>query len=224
MIEGVDSGRTAGVAAGGKAPAAGAQARPAASFQAVMSEASAAEERMETVRRKVRPPRGERWEAVPGRSDYADVVSGPRNGYYVNLQDGPRQGQVFHMVRKDGRELHIYGEGRDRQVIEVARSVGGDRPVRDPDKVRPREGETFEPVAGHRDYRRIEGGERDDLFVNTSGNERTGRTFRIDERDGGRFHVYGSGPNALEIRVGWRRERETGGGQPPAGDRSIVQP
>ena len=216
MIEGVNSPQ--GVSGAGQSTPVRARAG-GPGFAAAMSAAtraeegaSAAEQRIEEVRRKVRPPRGERWEPVAGRSDYADVVSGPRNGYFVNLQDGPRQGEVFHRVRKDGRELHIYGEGRDRTVIEVKRQ--DTKP--DPDDVKPREGEAFEAVRGHRDYQRIEGGDRDDLFINLSGNERTGRAFSIEERDGQRFHVYGSGDNKLEIRVGWRddaRDRDDGRAQ-----------
>ncbi|MEX2196728.1 MAG: hypothetical protein WD844_15715 [Thermoleophilaceae bacterium] len=214
MIEGVNASRGATGADTGRA-AAGAAPGSVPDFGAVMSAASAAEERMERVRREVRPPRGERWEVVPGRADYADVVSGPRNGHFVNLQEGPRQGEVFHRIRNDGREFHVYGEGRDRKTIEVKPRD------RDPADVRPREGETFEAVQGHRDYKQIDGGDRDDLFINTSGNDRTGRAFSIDERDGQRFHVYGTGENALEIRVGWRddaQKREDGDAQERADD------
>lgn len=191
--------------------------RAAGGFAAVLSDASeATSDRFERLRRELRAPRGERWEAVPGHSDYADIVSGPRNGWFINLSDGPRRGELFHRIRRDGREFHVYGEGRDRQVVEVKRRDVETRP--DPERVRPRDGETFEAVPGHRDYQRIEGGERDDLFINLSGNERTGRAFEIVERDGNRFHVYGEGDNRVEIRVGWRRRREetpaTGGGDP----------
>lgn len=178
--------------------AAGEPRRPTASgdFAAVLSDATA--DRFDRLRRELRPPKGERWEAVPGRSDYADVISGPRNGSFINLGDGPRRGEVFQRIRKDGREYHVYGEGRDRQVIEVKRRGP------DPERVRPREGETFADVTGHRDYRRIEGGDRDSRYINVSGNERTGRDFEIVERSGRRYHVYGEGDRKLEIRVGLR--------------------
>lgn len=210
MIEGVGTPQGATRADAGRPG--GSPPRAGASFAAAMSAATAAEERIERLRRELRPPRGERWEPVPGTSSYADIVSGPRNGWFINLQEGPRQGELFHRIRKDGREFHVYGEGADRKVIEVRRRE--EKP--DAAEVRPREGETFERVGRHRDYKRIEGGERDDLFINTSGNERTGRTFEIEERDGQRFHVYGSGDNALEIRVGWRRDA----GSKPERDRS----
>ena len=203
----------------GAATRAGAAARSGqGDFAAVLSDASdATADRFERLQRELRAPRGERWEAVPGHSDYADIVSGPRNGWFINLSDGPRRGELFHRIRKDGRELHVYGEGRNREVVEVERRDVVER--RDPERVRPRDGETFEAVTGHRDYRRIEGGERDDLYINLSGNERTGRAFEIVERDGHRYHVYGEGDNRVEVRVGWRRRREeapatTGGGDP----------
>lgn len=44
-------------------------------------------------------------------------------------------------------------------------------------------------VLGHR-YARVEGGEADGRYVNTSGNSRHGQTFEIVERGGHVFHVY----------------------------------
>lgn len=209
MIEPVQTSPARPVAQGGSAPA-----RAPGNFAAVLSDASdATADRFERLRRELRAPRGERWEAVPGHSDYADIISGPRNGSYINIGDGPRRGEVFQRVRRDERDYHVYGEGRNREVVEVKRSDA--EPRRDPERVRPREGETFEAVTGHRDYQRIEGGARDDLFINLSGNERTGRAFEIVERDGHRYHVYGEGDSTLEIRVGWRRPRNEA---PTAGD------
>jgi hypothetical protein len=190
-------------------------ASSAGNFAAVLSDASdATADRFERLRRELRVPKGERWEAVPGHSDYADIVSGPRNGSYVNLADGPRRGDVFQRILKDGREYHVYGEGHRREVVEVERR-GVEPRRRDPERVRPAEGETFEAVTGHRDYQRIEGGARDDHFINLSGNERTGRAFNIVERDGHRYHVYGEGDDKVEIMVGLRR-RPAAGGDPPA--------
>lgn len=190
-------------------------ARTATNFATAMASATdATADRFGQLQRKLRVPKGEKWEAVPGRSDYADIVSGPRNGFFINIGDGPRRGEVFSRIRKDGREYHVYGEGRSREVVEVKRRDVDTTPK--PGDVKPREGETFEAVTGHRDYRRIEGGDRDDRFINLSGNERTGRAFEIVERDGNRYHVYGAGDNKLEVRVGWRDKRdeeppETGG-------------
>lgn len=44
-------------------------------------------------------------------------------------------------------------------------------------------------VLGHR-YARIEGGEKNGQFVNTSGNARNGQTFEIVKRGGHVYHVY----------------------------------
>ena len=66
------------------------------------------------------PPKGETWGPVKGAQSYADILSGPRNGYYVNLQQGSvREGQVFHIVKRGGKEYHVYGEGDDKVWVEV---------------------------------------------------------------------------------------------------------
>jgi hypothetical protein len=64
-----------------------------------------------------RPAKGETWAPVEGHSGYADILSGSRNGLYVNLSGGPREGQAFQLERRGDQMLHIYGEGKDRQVI-----------------------------------------------------------------------------------------------------------
>jgi hypothetical protein len=69
---------------------------------------------------RLEPPKGETWGPVKGARSYADILSGPRNGYYVNLQQGSvREGQVFHIVKRDGKEFHVYGEGDDKVWVEV---------------------------------------------------------------------------------------------------------
>jgi hypothetical protein len=66
------------------------------------------------------PPKGETWGPVKDKLAYADILSGPRNGYYVNLQQGSvREGQTFHIVKRDGKEFHVYGEGDDKIWVEV---------------------------------------------------------------------------------------------------------
>src|SRR6201991_5190469 len=59
---------------------------------------------------------------VPGQS-YAEILTGPRAGLYLNTSGGARDGEAFVLVKHDGREDHIYGTGDDRKVI----SVGGDK-------------------------------------------------------------------------------------------------
>ena len=64
-----------------------------------------------------RPAKGETWSPVAGHSGYADILSGKRNGMYVNLSGGPRAGESFQLERRGNQELHIYGEGKDREVV-----------------------------------------------------------------------------------------------------------
>jgi hypothetical protein len=59
---------------------------------------------------------GERWELVPGHN-YADILGGPRNGLFVNISGGIRDGMSFQIVKKDGKWFHVYGTGKDRQWI-----------------------------------------------------------------------------------------------------------
>jgi hypothetical protein len=65
-------------------------------------------------------PKGERTQKVPGHS-YAEIISGPRNGMFINNTGGKRDGEAFLIVKRHGREFHIYGTGEDRAVYEVGR-------------------------------------------------------------------------------------------------------
>jgi hypothetical protein len=66
------------------------------------------------------PPKGETWAPVKGHQSYADILSGSRNGYYVNIQQGSsREGDVFHIVKKGGKEFHVYGTGDNQVEVEV---------------------------------------------------------------------------------------------------------
>jgi hypothetical protein len=65
-----------------------------------------------------RPP-NETWAPVPGHGGIVDILSGPRNGYYLNVSGNERNGMVFHMIFRHGQEYHVYGKGKDRQVILV---------------------------------------------------------------------------------------------------------
>jgi hypothetical protein len=65
-------------------------------------------------------PKGERTQAVPGHS-YKEIVSGPRNGMFINNTGNKRDGEAFVIVKRHGREFHIYGSGEDRTVYEVGR-------------------------------------------------------------------------------------------------------
>ena len=52
----------------------------------------------------------------PGRG-YADILTGSRSGLYLNTSGNVRDGEVFSLVKREGREFHIYGTGKDRQII-----------------------------------------------------------------------------------------------------------
>ena len=70
-----------------------------------------------SINRSDEPGKGETWAPVKGHSGYADILSGPRNGMFVNISGGKREGQSFQLERRGDQMLHIYGEGADRQVI-----------------------------------------------------------------------------------------------------------
>jgi hypothetical protein len=67
-----------------------------------------------------RPPSGERWAPVEGHNNYADILEGPRNGLYVNISGGIRDGMAFQIVKKGDKVFHVYGTGKDKQMIQVA--------------------------------------------------------------------------------------------------------
>ena len=61
-------------------------------------------------------PKGERSAPVAGHR-YADITKGPRNGMFLNTSGNKRDGQAFTLVKRDGKEFHIYGTGKDRLVV-----------------------------------------------------------------------------------------------------------
>jgi hypothetical protein len=63
---------------------------------------------------------GETIEPVPGHA-YSEIVSGARSGMYINTTGGARHGEAFVLARRDGVEYHIYGSGKDREVIAVGK-------------------------------------------------------------------------------------------------------
>jgi hypothetical protein len=142
------------------------------------------------------PPKGETWGPVDGHTDYADILSGPRNGFYVSLT-GPRKGQAFEVVHKHGKTFHVYGEGAHKKWVGVPP---------DPADLKPPKGETWNTVDHHSDYKKISGGKRADQFINLSGNARTGEAFKISHHDGKTWHVYGNGH---QVAVGGHRHAQT---------------
>jgi hypothetical protein len=72
-------------------------------------------------------PKGEKIEKVDGHH-YLEIVAGPRNGMFINVSDNARSGQAFVMVKREGREFHVYGTGDDRAVFEVGRKTQAQAP------------------------------------------------------------------------------------------------
>jgi hypothetical protein len=65
-------------------------------------------------------PKGERTQKVEGHN-YVEIVSGARNGMFINNTGTKRDGEAFLIVKRHGREFHVYGSGDDRKVYEVGR-------------------------------------------------------------------------------------------------------
>jgi hypothetical protein len=144
--------------------------------------------------------------------NYAEILTGPRAGMYVNTGGGARDGEAFVLVKHDGHEDHIYGTGKDRQVV----SVGADKSsssaettsntTATTDKTsssssstsKAPANETTKGVPGHA-YADILTGKRSGLYLNTSGNARDGQTFALVKREGREFHIYGTGKDRLVI-------------------------
>ena len=150
----------------------------------------------------------ETTKAVPGQN-YSEILTGPRAGLYLNTGGGARDGEAFVLVKHDGREDHIYGTGVDRKVI----SVGEDKSDSSSDssdsdststKTSTSTGssstdkapasEKTKAVDG-RAYADITSGPRKDLYLNTSGNARDGKTFVLVKKDDREYHIYGTGKN-----------------------------
>ena len=137
----------------------------------------------------------ETTKAVPG-TNYAEILTGPRAGLYLNTGGGARDGEAFVLVKHDnGREDHIYGTGKDRKVVSVGgeksestAKTGGENSTSEKAPA----GETTKQVEG-RAFHDILTGSRKGLYLNTSGNARDGQAFVLVKRDGREYHIYGTG-------------------------------
>jgi hypothetical protein len=67
----------------------------------------------------VNVPKGEQWAPVAGHDNYADILNGKRNGYFVNISGGVRDGMAFQIVKRGDQTFHVYGSGKHKQEIEV---------------------------------------------------------------------------------------------------------
>jgi restriction endonuclease Mrr len=150
--------------------------------------------------------KGEKMEAVKDHK-YAEITAGARAGMFINTSGNVRNGEAFVLVRKNGKEYHIYGSGKDRLVVgfhmpstattpETGGTGGtGTKPADvDTAGLHLRKGETVEPVEGH-GYAEIVSGARNGMFINTSGNKRHGEAFVLAHKHGVEYHIYGSGSN-----------------------------
>ena len=70
-------------------------------------------------------PKGEKSEKVDGHA-YDQVTAGPRDGMFINRSGNKRDGQAFAMVKRDGREFHVYGTGKNRMIVEVKHKQADD--------------------------------------------------------------------------------------------------
>jgi hypothetical protein len=71
-------------------------------------------------------PKGEKTKPVDGHK-YADITAGPRNGMFLNTSGNKRNGQAFVLVKRDGKEFHVYGTGKDRLVVCLKRAAADDK-------------------------------------------------------------------------------------------------
>ena len=142
---------------------------------------------------------------VDGQS-YAEILTGPRAGMYVNTGGGARDGEAFVLVKHDGHEDHIYGTGKDRKVVSVGAEKSTETASSTTDKTsastdktsKAPANETSKAVPGHA-YADILTGKRSGLYLNTSGNARDGDVFALVKREGREFHIYGTGKDRLVI-------------------------
>ena len=143
--------------------------------------------------------KGEKMEPVKGHA-YADLVSGPREGMYINTSGNKRHGEAFVLVHKLGVEYHIYGSGKDRLVVALKPRTEPAAKAEPRPEPKPDPAEQLKPVEG-RGYSEIVSGERSGMYVNTSGGARDGRAFVLAMRNGVEYHIYGTGKDREVVAV-----------------------
>jgi hypothetical protein len=151
--------------------------------------------------------KGEEAVAVEGHA-YSEITKGAREGMYINTSGNVRHGEAFVLVRKNGKEYHIYGSGKDRLVVgfHMPRSDDAAAPGVDTKGLELRKGEKIEPVEGHA-YAEITSGAREGMYINTSGNSRHGEAFVLVRKHGVEYHIYGSGADREVVALEPRDER-----------------
>lgn len=154
--------------------------------------------------------KGETAQHVEGHA-YSEVTSGSREGMFINTSGNVRHGEAFVLVRKNGKEYHVYGTGKDRLVVgfhmpsgKPADDVkGADEPAAGASDIKLRKGERIEPVEAHA-YAEIVSGPRSGMYINTSQNSRRGEAFVLVEKADFNYHIYGTGEDRLVIRAAKR--------------------
>jgi hypothetical protein len=151
--------------------------------------------------------KGETIKHVEGHA-YSEITAGDREGMFINTSGNVRNGQAFVLVRKHGKEYHIYGTGKDRLVVgfHVPKKAANDsapEPKADLSDIKLRKGEKIEPVEGHA-YAEIVSGPRSGMYINTSQNGRRGEAFVLVEKADFNYHIYGSGDDRVVIRANKR--------------------
>jgi hypothetical protein len=174
-----------------------------AAFKAALTQA--ADGQAEVTLRK-----GETMKHVEGHA-YAEITSGSREGMFINTSGNVRNGQTFVLARRNGKEYHVYGTGKDRLVVgfhmpssKPAEDTGKtpstpSTPTADTSDIKLRKGEKIEPVPGHA-YAEITAGPRSGMYINTSGNSRRGEAFVLVEKADFDYHIYGTGDDRVVIR------------------------
>ena len=174
-----------------------------ASFRSVLANATT-----ESAPADIKLRKGETIQAVEGHA-YSEVTAGSREGMYINTSGNVRNGQAFVLVRKNGKEYHVYGTGKDRLVVgfhmpKATDDVkGADKPAADVSDIKLRKGEKIEPVEGHA-YAEITSGPRSGMYINTSQNSRRGEAFVLVEKADFNYHIYGTGEDRVVIRAAKR--------------------
>jgi hypothetical protein len=186
-------------------------------FKAALTEATTETKRPDGVKAD------ETYKALEGHK-YVEITSGKREGMFVNTSGNVRNGEAFVVVRKNGKEYHIYGTGKDRLVVGFHMPKGatddtggttaptgstgstGGTPA-NTDDLKLRKGEKIESVEGH-GYAEIVSGPRAGMYINTSGNSRHGEAFVLVEKADFNYHIYGSGDDRVVVRAARRDDED----------------
>jgi hypothetical protein len=168
----------------------------ATTFSSALKSATSASEKETT-----KPVEGEK---------YAEILTGPRAGMYINTSGNGRDGEAFVLVKgSNGKpDQHIYGTGKDRKIV----TAGGPSTADKSATSKAPADETVQQLEG-RGYADILTGSRNGLYLNTSGNVRHGMVFTLVMRGEREFHIYGAGKDRQVIGL---RPKPEAAEQPPA--------